>query len=474
MRKILLAATAAVCAAGAFNSASAQTPIAVNSGVAGWNSAPGTPVPGPTPGPGSITVNLRGRLFAGVTLSSDSGDSTTTGKEQALGMFEYARLYPSFSGVAANGIKYGAFLEIRQNSGGVGPSSLTGSAAITSGNASGNTLIFRRETGYISSDNYGTVRFGQTDQAIGLMMTGTFENFDIGGSWNGDFPALINSATAVTWPFLENSGTYGYTSITYLSPQFSGFDFGLSYQPNSGTSAQPNCSFAQADSTSRDGCLRSTQAYGNGTTAWSANTFARPVNEFQAVGRYQGAFGPVGVAATVGYVGAGLVSNGGAFTGTQYGFQNPSAIDVGALVTYGGLAVGGHYYGGKVNPNGGNNAYPTPAGYGNASAFVVGSSYAMGQFIFGANFVHTNRAGNIPGTYTGAASGAGSVKYGTMAESGLDIGGTYAVAPGWAASLSYYYGIRHQTGANLLTSSAGLSSNNLHAQGVILENLFTW
>jgi hypothetical protein len=47
----------------------------------------------------------------------------TTGiaaKTQPYYMGEYARLYPAFDGETPNGVKYGASMEIRQNSGGTG------------------------------------------------------------------------------------------------------------------------------------------------------------------------------------------------------------------------------------------------------------------------------------------------------------------------------------------------------------------
>ena len=470
MRGLLIATTLLCGLAAGTDIAAAQSSIGVNTGIAGWNAAPYTLAPGPTPGPGSVIVTLRGRLYSGITLTSDSADVTPLGKEEPLGMFEYARLYPSFSGVAGNGMKYGAYLEIRQNSGGIGPNSLTGAAGVTSGGASGNTLIFRRETGYIGSDTWGTLLFGQTNRVIELFLTGTFENFDIQGSWNGDLQAMLNGATVPVWPFLETSATYGNTGVTWLSPQWHGFDMGLSYAPASATSGMPNCAFAQADSTSRDGCLRETQAYGAGTATWSPNTFAREVHEVQMVLRYQGAVGPVGLAATIGYVGAGLVRDGGGFIGRGADFQNPSAVDAGAQVTYNGLAFGGHFYGGRVNPNGSNNANPVPNGYGNATSFLIGASNAIGPVIVGASFFHTNRAGVVP-AYWGLA---GVRRFGTMAENGLDVGGTYMVAPGWAVSLSYQYATRHQIGASLTASAASLLVNNLHAQGIILENQFTW
>ena len=78
---------------------------------------------------------------------------------------EFARIYPAFDGVTPNGIKYGAALEIRQNSGGIGINN-----AFANGNGvAGNTLYWRRQTGYVSMEKLGTIRFGQTDGVQGLV-----------------------------------------------------------------------------------------------------------------------------------------------------------------------------------------------------------------------------------------------------------------------------------------------------------------
>ena len=156
-------------------------------------------------------------------------------------MFEFSRLYPSFDAVAANGLKYGAFLEIRQDNGagaggGVGPS-VSGSVQ-TRGN-----LYFRRETSYIGTDQFGFLRFGATDQPTSLMLTGNFENFDDGG-WNGD-PNLITGNAQVAWPYEDVGNLYTTTKIVYMSPKFFDLvDFGVSFEPGTGAMGSgPGCNY---------------------------------------------------------------------------------------------------------------------------------------------------------------------------------------------------------------------------------------
>jgi hypothetical protein len=79
---------------------------------------------------------------------------------------EFARLYPGFDGVAANGLRYGASVEIRENYGVAdrpfAAAGATGGAASSlSSNSSTETLFVRRAFTYIASDQAGIVRFGR-------------------------------------------------------------------------------------------------------------------------------------------------------------------------------------------------------------------------------------------------------------------------------------------------------------------------
>lgn len=455
MRNFLLAATAIAALAGA-SAAQAQTPV--TNGRASWVGGPfsaGAPSNGEDPG-APLKVYLRSRLWFDAVLVGDSGDQVGGSKSQAQGIGTFARLYPSFEGVTANGLKYGAFLEVRHNGGGNGVGPNSGTA----------TLYFRRETGYIGG-SWGQLRFGAADGPLGLFMVGTFENFDLGGSWNGDLPSFTNSAVNPTWTMPENGGDYTNEKIVYVSPSFGGFDFGFSYEPNGSGSGESNNAFSSA------GSLR-LASVGGGTFAGNIPSLRRARNAIQFGGRYQGTLGPVGVQLeAVGYT-AGLVGNNG-LTGLsaggapQYKFKTPLALDVGAIVTYGGFATGFNVWSGAVNPDGSRNTAPVIKGGINTLDYTVGASYAFGSYIVGANAIVNNRQG--VNWQDVAASAAG---IGRMHEFGMDVGGTYAWGPGAAASLSYYYGERHQNGVNLYTSAAGKAGNNTHAQGVILTQFFSW
>jgi len=457
MRKILLAATAIAALSGA--SAFAQT--AVNSGAAGFQWGSGSSVPSNSNDPGTIKAYFRGRLWVDAGLVGDSGNSNGGSKTQPQFIGEFGRIYSSFEGVTNNGLKYGAFMEVRQNN----PSG--GNANGPSGNTGTDTILFfRRQTAYIGG-NWGQVRFGATDGPLGLMMTGNFENFDLGGSWNGDLPDFTTSGVNVTWTLPENSGDYGNSKIVYLSPSFSGFDFGVSYEPNASGSGEyePGANGVGTMALS---------SIGGTTFTTGLSSLQREKNTIQLGGRYQGNIGPAAVTLAVTGFTASTVGNGG-LTGTsaggspQYSFKTPYAVDVGGTVAFGGFAVGGNIWTGAINPNGTRNTFPVVKGGMNAFNYVVGASYAFGNFIVGANAIVDNRQGTNWQDIAATAAGIGK-----MHELGTDIGGTYGWGPGAAASLSYYYGERHQQGVNLYTGAAGKAGNNTHVNGVILTQFFSW
>jgi hypothetical protein len=165
MRKLLLAATAMIGATAGIANAQVVPPAVV----VVPPPAPGFSNPSQSPQPGTAVVRLNARVTADFMVGNDSGDGFRTAngvaaKVQPYYFGEYARLYPAFDGVTANGVKYGGSIEVRQNSGGTGvnnaPQNLSGS--------NGSTLFFRRETGYVGTDRLGTFRFGQTDGVQGL------------------------------------------------------------------------------------------------------------------------------------------------------------------------------------------------------------------------------------------------------------------------------------------------------------------
>ena len=461
--------------------------------------------------PGSVTVRLNGRFrfFAGVnsftgalrktaftgvgaaatttgvtTTTTNAGNGPTTlpiinnanigyNKIANYGVGDYARLYPGFDGVAANGLKYGASLEIRQdNTEGAG-GGIYGSVSQTS--RTRNELYFRREWGYVGTDQFGTVRVGSADGPTTLYETGTFENFDQ-GNFNGDAPYILPGAAQLQWPFPDAGGYYSNTKIVYLSPQFYGFDGGVSYEPGTATGGevtQEGCAGNNnigvfvgtgGNSVASPGC--------DALSSTSTGDYSRRRNTFEALLRYRGTFGPVGLATTgsiqhsgrVLYDGTapapgslatnnGVVAPAGYLASPQY--EDLNIGEFGLVLTYGGLQVGGNAMYGHFNTSGtaggaGNNL--SPKGAPQSLAFVIGTSYAIGPVIFGISYVDSN----TPGDTTGY-NFINPVTHGRVAnqrrEQGIDVGATYTLAPGVSLFAVYQIDQRKQNGFNFVTNS---------------------
>ena len=81
-----------------------------------------------------------------------------------------------------------------------------------------------------AADRFGQIRVGASDQPSSLYLTGNFENFDDGGL-DGDLPDFLPGAVALAYPEPNQGNLYTTNKIMYLSPQFYGVDFGISWEP---------------------------------------------------------------------------------------------------------------------------------------------------------------------------------------------------------------------------------------------------
>jgi len=460
------------------------------------------------PAPGTVTVRLNGRLrfYAASFRANDSrnnlqgtpsGTTPQTGDNKLANYSfgEYGRLYPGFDGIASNGLKYGASMEIRQDAGSGAGGGIYGS--ISQQNAARSGLYFRREWGYVGTDQLGTLRFGATDGPSSLYLTGTFENFNDGGA-NGDIPNYLpGNLYGYWWPFADNGNYYTTTKMVYLSPQVYGFDFGVSFEPNTGnTLSSSGCgsggylgtSFVNPGGGLAGSAVSGTSTgAGGGVTGTSSTTvgalgangqgiagpgcdalsstptgdYTRRRNTFDGLLRYRGSFGGFGVAATAGYITSGRVlDNSSPQRALQY--NNLGFGDFGLAVTYGGLTVGGNYQVGQyngvfaLNPKGGTQG----------EALVVGASYAIGPVIFGVQATQAKSTGDIAQAIAGRQ----------RTERALAVGGTYSLAPGLSLIASYFYTQRKQNGFNFITGQSGdfAAHNKVTGQVAALGLGFSW
>ena len=511
MRKLLLASVAVLGAStGMANVALAQTAA----------SLPGDELSGQSfPTPGTVTVRLNGRFrfyvgamsqgsarqsnFAqpatgGVTAATVGPGGTAipglitqttsnqgTNKLSNYGVSDYARLYPGFDGVATNGLKYGAALEIRaDNNYGAGG----GFAGSVSGqNRTRDALYFRRQWGYIGTDKFGTVRVGSTDNPGSLYATGTFENFDAGGL-NGDIPAMfLPGNVQINYPFATVGNVYGTTKVIYLSPQFFGVDFGVSWEPTTANGGEANAAgcgptpsagqFSNAgNSVATPGC--------DNLTSTSTSDYQRRKNTYEALVRYRGTFGPLGLAATAQYTGSSRVldsGNAGAATNPKRAkLEDLSLGDFGLAVTFAGVTVGGNYLVGRYNvPGGGGYGGLLAQGQPNSNAFIVGASYTVGPVIFGAHYLRSQSQGDqataTNRSSTGVPLALGGVTGGQRVETGVAAGATYSLAPGLSLFASYVYEERKQNGFNFLTGQSNNAlGNKTSAQVFAVGTGFAW
>ena len=416
------------------------------------------------PAPGTITVRLNGRVRFYAVYTSDR-DTDAGGKNVSYTFGSYARLYPGFDGVAANGLKYGASLEIRQdNTAGAGGGT---NGSISQQDRARGALYFRREWGYIGTNQLGTLRVGSIDSASSLYMTGNFENFNDGGL-NGDVPAFISGANQITWPFADVGALYTTQKVVYLSPQFFGFDAGVSFEPNTGNvTATSSCAGGIGGSV---GCERLSSTPVNAESGRRRNTL-------DALVRYRGTFGQFGVAATGGYIKSAHVNDNQ--TGIPFNSNRTAGIvrdnfdgldvgDFGAAVTFGGLSVGGKYQFGRFNGQ----WSLAPKGLADGEAWLAGASYTFGPVIVGAHYLDYKSAGDAGNAYFGRQ----------RRETGLAAGATYSLAPGLSLFLSYLYTQRKQSGFNFTTgagvtagNTAGNAANNkVTAQLISIGTSFSW
>ncbi|MGI4951213.1 MAG: porin [Janthinobacterium lividum] len=468
-----------------------------------------------SPAPGTVTVRLNGRFrFYGYAAFDRDADNNAAGaaagavnaagvgsapnggssKQANYGFGDYARLYPGFDGVAANGLKYGASLEIRQDQVSGAGGGVYGS--ISAQNRARGGLYFRREWGYLGTDQLGTIRLGSTDQPSSLYMTGNFENFD-GGGLNGDIPSLVAQNTIVAWPFGDVGGVYTTMKAVYLSPQLFGFDMGASFEPNTGNvSANNNCGAgtpvgsnftndlgsttgttasvtgANTSGAATTGCDRLSSTYSN------AESFRRR-NTLDALLRYRGTFGGFGVAATAGYITSGNVKDNQ--TGVAFNSSRTNGLavrdnvdglsigDFGVALSYAGFSVGGKYQFGRFN---GGSFGLVPKGLPDGEAWLVGASYTIGPVVVGAHYLDFKSAGDIGNAALGRQ----------RREHGLAAGATYSVAPGVSLFLSGLWSERKQNGFNFntgqgvsATAVAGNAySNKVTSSIVSIGTSFSW
>ena len=460
--------------------------------------APALPGALANPTPGTIVVHFNGkvqvdaealwssvdtRLAAAPTAGSLGAtlgnNGTGSVKLQPQNISTFARLYAGGDGMATNGLRYGAAIEIRQNF--TGQTSNNGSSG-ASGYSSLETLYVRRAFTYVAGDNWGIVRAGQADGLIGIFDNGvtTFQ-FLPSGNLNGGDLQNWPSNVAPAFVYLGAGGQrICLFEAVYMSPQIAGFDFGFQYAPNtsngfgmgasgfglngsitgSGTGTGLSCTVANS------GCPSLSSGPG-------IQDGARALNVTAAGIRYQGAFGGLGVLAYGVYTFSGHAQYSGlttpavlgtvGVTGSQFNgqYNGLNFGSAGVALTYAGFTVGGNAVGGNMNGQLG----LQPRNGAPLFGYLVGAKYVNGPWTVGIVGEEYWEQGTV--TLSGVTQ---------RRARGIDAGAGFAVAPGYSVYAEYLWNDQTQNANNFVSGAVGGQAgaglnNNIKGQGFLIGNV---
>ncbi len=506
MRNLLMASAAILGATGSL--AFAQTPVAApsqgqlaapygagpaaNNNNNAWgiaNTPSGSAAAGPlstiyapntnaVPPPGTIVIRLNGKVEGIIVDAYTSADRNGAFKVNPVGIASYFRLYPAFDGTAANGLRYGAAAEIRQNFGsGTFPgnvngvtapaASATSPATSPSANSSAETLFVRRAFTYIASNSVGLVRLGQGDGVIGLfdncIFTSGCWDAGIGNINGGDITGTsVQNPLAIPFVWLSQAGAeYANNKIVYLSPQYYGFDFGVQYAPSMGNAFQVAGSGV--------GCSVA------GPTCINVTSGTDPTRWYNQVGvglRYQQTFGLVDAKAYGFYETASKESVAGVLPATSRSFatrttaniayDNLSFYKFGMALTALNITWAIDYIGGDIGSSA--QLAMKPTGGVNTNAVVTGLTYANGPWTAG-----------LEGAWINGQGDPRLVGISQRREFEIATGGNYKLAPGIQLVAEYQYDQRQQGNFNFNTGAIGPgTTGGSHANSFLFGMVMTW
>jgi predicted porin len=267
-----------------------------------------------------VNVRLGGYFgFIGFIVDDTADKQSLPAGDRVLGRraqdFYYeAELHVLVDGKAANGLTYGMEIQFQMDGMQAGATGANNTGQL--GNGTGINL----DEAYVYiSGRAGTIKVGDEDSAANLLQVRTpgITGLDRDSFW--DEPLVGGSPSRFT---SINDGSDA-TKISYLSPQFFGFDFGVSYAPNSGEGESPALDPVVTGQRDRTGLQ----------------------DEISAGVRWRGTVGGVGLATSAGLQNAGAPQRTAA--GGAVNAQQVTAYALGATATAMGFTLGGEYVWGQ-------------------------------------------------------------------------------------------------------------------------------
>jgi hypothetical protein len=371
--------------------------------------------------------------------TNDSAETTVAGQTVTVrnnnyGMLMYARLYPAFDAQTPGGFRYGAFAEARANN------NTGGTAGVgTAGQRTTNTLYWNRAYGYVGGDSWGLLRFGMVDGPFNLMKVGTFETFGDGGLNRSNLGAMPGQDANIWYFPVSVSSEYAAQKLSYTTPTWAGFDFGLSFAPSTATHQGSDGSGVIPGGSARQ------------SVSTQASDAARYTNMWEVVGRYRTTIAGFGLAASVGYMGSDRVRV------AALPREGLSIFDAGAQVSYQGFSFGGHVSTGQFD---GTTRLAVP-GAKTATVWLLGAQYTWGQWLVGAHYLNAT----LPNSSTIPQPAA-------LRAEGFAAGINWTWAPGVKTYVEGLYISKKQPGMDLrLGNQVGDSA---YATQIMIGNVIRW
>lgn len=388
-----------------------QTPVGITG--AGPHGADGIPNRPTTPTTSGTVIRLGGFFdFSMGNISDDADRGAVRGSgaqgRQRTDFRTESEINLYADGVAANGMRYGAVFELQMD-------------AMTTTAGTGTGVDYDELYGFVKG-SWGELRFGQEDSAASLLQIRRPAPL-----WMGDSDAwdefVVNSGYVIAGVGDGNDAT----KIIYLSPQFMGFDVGLSYAPNRFEGEQTTIP-------------TSTTAFQRDRTGLE--------NEISAALRYRGTFGDFGVGASfvAQFADSGRLQASGVPVVSRD--QNITTYAAGLLVRAYGFALGGDYTWGNYRTTPANGSIGS--GLDGSDQWAVGLTYTLGALTLG-------------GMYSQATQdNGGTVSDRTQTYMGLGV--AYVLAPGMTLFANYNQ-IKDENVPTAAPTSAGATLTNFGPAG---------